>query len=1858
VAPRVNGKFGRLVPIDNAPGRLLIIGTEANSVGGDIMRAARILPFVLTLLAFWSTQALAIEAKTIVTTDNKDYFGFDLRSTQNVTLDQCKTTCLGDSACRAFTYNTKAKWCFLKSDFATLKPFNGAVAGKVVTLAGDPDIGAPPALTFLPEWLAPEALDYRNGATSVTPAADSGLVGLTDAASQAMLTGDARGSATKYLAAIAIAPDDGALWLALARANLAVSGTNSQETATLQRDATSAAYNAYLLLRTTPTRADALAVLAVGLDRRNLFRPSLQAYEASLALVNSAIVRAEYEDLKARKSFRVVEHTIEADTSSPRVCAQFSEELVKTGVDYAPFVTVDDGPPKAVEAKDRQICVEGLEHGRNYRVTFRQGLPAEIGEVLEAPVVLSIYMQDRGPTVRFTGDSFVLPASGRHGVPIVTVNMNVADLKLYRVGDRSLAQLLSGYQFLRQLDGYDIENISEQMGAPVWEGKIDIVNELNKEITTSFPVDEALPKRSPGVYVLTAQAEDDHSDSWDSRATQWFVVSDIGLSTYTGQDGLNVFARSLGTAKPLSGVTLTLLAKNNEILGTGTTDAQGRATFTPGLTRGTGGMVPAVLMANGADSDFVFLDMTKAGFDLSDRGVTGRASPGSLDVYTWTERGIYRVGETVHVAALARDDSSRAVEKLPLTFIFTRPDGVEERRVVSDGAAAGGHTVDFPLSANAMRGTWTVALHTDPKEAAVSTHNFLVEDFVPDRIEFDLTAADTELSPGNPVDVTVDGRFLYGAPAAGLALEGETTIRTTRDWDDFPGYVFGLADEQEGEATRIPLEGLPLVGDDGKATFPVSVDQLPSTTRLLTANVNVRMREGGGRAVENSVELNVAPTGDMIGIRPDFTGGEVPQGGTAKFSVISLDQAGKPKPIQGAVWSLVRLDRQYQWYRNGNSWNYEPVTLTRAISSGRIDISGDGAPVSVAVPVDWGRYRLEVETSDSAGPTSSAEFEAGWYVEATSTETPDGLEIALDKETYAAGEVAKLKVSPRFGGELLVTVGADRLLSTFTATVPETGGTIDIPVSADWGAGAYVTATLYRPGEGEQSRMPARAIGLKWLKVDPGARKLAVALAPVAKTEPRQPLTIPVTVTGMAPLADAYVTVAAVDVGILNLTDYTPPDPEAWYFGQRMLGLELRDLYGRLIDGSLGATGRLRTGGDGGGLTAQGSPPTEKLVAFFSGPIKLDADGKASVDFDIPQFNGTVRVMAVAWTREAVGHASTDVVVRDPVVITASLPRFMAPGDSAQMRLDIANTDAPDGDYALTVETAGDVSTGSAPLPDKVTLTAGKRQTLTVPLVAGNPGNASVTIRLANASGLSVEQTKPFPIRPSTLPVTTRMVVDLGPNGSSLRIDRELLAASQLPGAYVSIGVSPSAAFDVPSLLLALDRYPYGCTEQTTSRALPLLYVNELAAVSGMQDDDALRGRIQEAIYRVLNNQSSAGSFGLWGPASGDLWLDSYVSDFLTRARELNYDVPVPAMQQALANLQNSLAYDLDLQDRGSEIAYALYVLARNKKASIGDLRYYADTQLEAFTSPLAVAQLAASLSLYGDSARADATFTAALKLARSTTEHDYYRSDYSSPLRDAAAMLALAAESSPQSKVVPQLISAVPAAKKAARWTSTQDDAWMLLAARALKANTAGIRLTVNGAPHTGAFAKRMTGEELLDSPLVIANTGTDTVQAALTTVASPTDPLPAGGDGFTIARTYYTMDGSEANVTEVNQNDRFVVVLKITETNSWPSRILVSDLLPGGFEIDNPGLVNSATLSSFPWLAQTEAAHLEFRDDRFIAAFDRGDGGAHNITLAYVVRAVTPGVYAHPAASIEDMYRPQYSARTATGMMEVKGQ
>ena len=592
----------------------------------------------------------------------------------------------------------------------------------------------------------------------------------------------------------------------------------------------------------------------------------------------------------------------------------------------------------------------------------------------------------------------------------------------------------------------------------------------------------------------------------------------------------------------------------------------------------------------------------------------------------------------------------------------------------------------MPLNSAVPTGTWRVKAFTDPKGSPVGETTFMVEDYIPERIEFDLSAKDKQIKPDVPVELKVDGHFLYGAPASSLQLEGDMLVAPAAERPGFAGYQFGVKDEETTSNERTAIEGLPETDANGVATFPVSLSKPPTSTRPQEAQFFIRMAEAGGRAVERKLVLPVAPSAAQIGVKPLFADKNVAEGDKAGFDVVFVSPDGKTLPRDGLRYELLKIESRYQWYRQNSSWDFEPVKSTTRVADGDLSIAAD-KPARITLSPQPGRYRLDVKSTDADGPLTSVQFDVGWYSDG-SADTPDLLETSIDKPQYQSGDTMTVSVNARTAGKLTINVLGDRLLTTQTSDVKQGTTQVKIPVGKDWGTGAYVVATLRRPLDVAASRMPGRAIGLKWFGIDKQARTLQVNLSPPALVRPNSTLKLPVKLGGLNPGEDAKIVVAAVDVGILNLTNYKPPAPDDYYLGQREMSAEIRDLYGQLIDGMQGTRGQLKTGGDA-GAQLQGSPPTQKPLALYSGIVTVAADGTAEVNFDIPEFSGTARVMAVAWTATKLGRATSDVTVRDPVVLTATLPRFLLNGDHGTMSFDLDNVEGAPGDYTINVKTIG-----------------------------------------------------------------------------------------------------------------------------------------------------------------------------------------------------------------------------------------------------------------------------------------------------------------------------------------------------------------------------------------------------------------------------------------------------------------------------------------------------------------------------------------------------------------------------------------
>ncbi len=1361
---------------------------------------------------------------------------------------------------------------------------------------------------------------------------------------------------------------------------------------------------------------------------------------------------------------------------------------------------------------------------------------------------------------------------------------------------------------------------------------------------------------------LPPARSDDDSDDDDSpnagMTGMWLMDTDIALTTFDGKDGLNVFARSLQSAQPLPGLEVTLLSKGNEPLGKVVTGTDGRVNFPRGMMRGKGAaQATAVMAVDAGKQEFARLELTKSAFDLSDRGVEGRDQPGPVDGFLYTERGVYRPGETVQLMAMVRDSAANALTDMPVTLIVHRPDGTEFTRYTLALGASGAIYQAIPLPKSSRRGRWSVSAHIDPKAAAVGKVDFSVEDFVPEKLKVELSSDAPLLHLGKGTGFGVQADFLYGAPASGLAVESD--MRVTVDTAPFPSfakYSFGLEKMRQKFEPPLITFTAPDTDTAGKSRIEWAGDQVKDTSLPLQVQVQARVFEpGNGRSTKTDKVLPLRTRDAYIGILPTFDGSYAQEGTDSQFDIVAVDAEGKQIALPAADYKIEKIITNYQWYQNDGRWHWQSIVSDRLVAADAVALKAD-APTRLSRRLDWGEYKLTV-SDKQADTASSITFYVGWFGgngDSDSEAAPDTLKVASDKKNYAPGETAKLRIDPPFAGEALVAIATDSVVATYPVSVPAGGTTVDIPIKAEWGAGAYALVTAWRPLSNQAEHAPTRAIGTTWLALDPGLRTLQVQMAAPEKITPRQKIDVPIHVGGAS--GEVYVTLAAVDEGILQLTRFKTPKPADFYFGKRKLGLDMRDDYGRLLDVHADDLGRLRTGGDSGDIGGLDIVPT-RTVALFSGPVKLDDKGEASITLDIPDFIGQLRLMAVAYDKTKVGSADARLFVRDAVTADVVLPRFLAPQDLGRVALSLQNVDGTPGDYQVKLEATGAVAL-ERPVAETRTLAANQRELLTWPLRAGDAGFGKVAVSVSGPNNFAVRREWDIQVRSAQTPSAVDTVSRLE-SQRELSVDNELVSGFAPGTAEVSVAMSRVPGIDVAALLRALDKYPYGCIEQTTSRALPLLYYNDVALLGYGPADPKIADRVQEAIYRIVDMQMSDGSFGMWGPSSTPAaeWLQSYALDFLLRARDQQMAVPAAALQRSLTWL-NRTADKLSPNAQ----AYAWYVLAKAGLADPGRVRYFQDAHASDIQGGLAWAQLAAALNQVGEPGRARLAFNVARMQLDQRDPHDYY----GTPLRDRAAILALATEAGGRDGVAAILGSVQDRLVAKVEQTTTQEQAWLVLAARALGGG-GELAYAVDGA------SQKTTKDPVVVNPdaaalargVKIKNEGAQPFWLQVTARGVPKDPQPPATEGLSVERRYFTFAGQGADLSKVRQNDRLIVSLSGRNIEGGYHEVALLDLLPAGFEIES--VLNDDTVKSFSFLEKlTPTRMTEGRDDRFFAALALGtrpwrswwddDGkNGNDFHVAYIVRAVTPGRFALPATNVSDMYAPRVYGRTEMGSVTI---
>jgi len=1567
--------------------------------------------------------------------------------------------------------------------------------------------------------------------------------------------------------------------------------------------------------------------------------------------------------------------------SGPLVSAQsFDQLLAVTGPNGAAisgsWSLLEDG---------KTLVFPFVKANEHYAVQIRAGLLAADGRTLGVDVKRDVYSGNVQPAVGFASMGSVLPARGSRGLPLVSVNVHDADIEFFRVRDDALSDLFCAYPTNKHRDTYELQHQVAQwdscnegrrsrrpitdMGESVYANHYTLGGEPNARTVTYIPVQKVAELAQPGVYMAMLKQGGTYANSYDTAV---FFVSDLGLHLRVYRDNALLHVASLHDGSPVSGVAIEVDDANGNAKLKATTDDDGNALIAYKLN-------PDDVLIGRKGKDVSVLQFNRPALDISNFDVTGRKQA-PFEVFAWSGRDLYRPGETLRASALLRDYDGKPMKQQSLFVRLKQPDGRSLVDTRLDPKDLNYFELSRVIPEDAPTGLWQLEFRLDPaSKETVQAFPFHVEEFLPERLKVELSSPQARLVPSEPLKLTVSSSYLYGAPADGNRVTAKLQVKPeVHPLPSLPDTFFGN-----------PLVDLPKTPDDvldakldaqGHLEQDINLPDAVQPVAPLTAVLSGSVYETGGRAVTRILNKVYWPAPNLVGVRPLFDPKQgAPSESRAGFEVMRANVDGKLVAGSHLKVRLQQEIRDFYWlYEHGDEWKSNANVQQLLVEEKDVDV-GAGQRVKVEFPVRWGGYRLEVYDPETQ-LTTVFPFFAGysWDDQNTGKEArPDKVKVALDKARYRAGDTMKVTVTPPHEGPGVLMVESDHLL--YTRNIKATAGaTFEIPVTKEWERhDVYVVAMVFRGGDASEKTTPARAMGVEHVTMERNDRRIPLKLNAPAMMRPGHPLDVTVQAEGLAG-QKANVTVTAVDQGVLNITNYPVPDAWAWMFAKRALSVEAYDLYSRVIEAMEGSEGKLRYGGDMGG---NGLPhgarlnPKVQIVDLFAAPVQFDAQGKATVHLQVPDFNGSLRLSALAYSDQRFGNADSNVTVRAPLVVEPSTPRVMAGSDKAQISIDLKNLSGKDGVAKISVKADGLIKVADAnrslPMKD------GASTTLIMPVTA-DQGVAVAKVDIhAELNDYKVDRHFEFAVR-SAWPEVVSTVPMAIEDGKPTRVDGSM--ANGLVPATVRAQLTLSTLPPLPysTALRQLLMYPYGCIEQTTSKGYAALYMDEKTAnvlgVPGL-GDAARQAAVESALARIASFQAGNGHFSFWGGTSPiEPFMTPYVVDFMLDSRDAGFAVPQEVLQKALQRLNDDLLagghpyYSFEHHDhlRIADEAYSGFVLARVNRAPLGTLRAIFDNDRQKLVAPLPLVHLGVALKLMGDNERAQKAIAEAFAWDK---ERPWYLGDYGSELRDFGVMVALTHTyglSKPEydAKLIDWARNAtvkvrdtqekVPYHHWSWSYLSTQEQVAIARVAHAFDAaNHSALAVSVQVGGKTekvpegkSIWVRQITATEQAGG-IVVQPEGKGTVFATLDVAGIPLKAPAADSSQVDVRRRYYTTDGKDWTGGKLREGDTLIAEVSMEARVDMPDA-LVTDLLPGGLEVENLNLGGAKQWMDVVVdgirLAEHEGAadlvHEEYRDDRYAAALKLRRGGTAR--LFYVVRAVTPGTYTVPPPLVEDMYRP----------------
>ncbi len=1638
----------------------------------------------------------------------------------------------------------------------------------------------------------------------------------------------------------------------------------------------------------------------------------LPASDAGLRLLNPVEIR-----IGTIRPFEVAsaEATNYIDTGR-RLSLWFSKNLATevTVANLARWVRVEPEPKKGkVDLSQRGAVFTGdFEIGRDYRLVVDAGLPSADPFVFTQGFSKVVRFEQVPPRVYF--EEFATHQLSTGGRKFHLLSVNVPKI---RVSARLFTPDTAPVA-LSEWDAYENpprqENqrnndepfgkiaLDQLPGQNVWQKEFAVGGATDEKQELALNWNEILGKNKTGVVLLTAEQVGGPAKPGARPGAQTIVqVTDLGVVWKQSKNEVFAHLFSLGGGKAAAGAKLSLLDAQNNVLESTTADAAGvaRLKMVPDakwLLAENGGDLHLVEFRNRSES----LSLRRLGIREVDFENDESDTDDSRQALLFTERPVYKPGETVHVKGILRDwrDGHARIPagaKATLHALDPQDRSILKRTItLSD---AGSFTEDIKLPSSGL-GTYIIRLAMEedgPGAANLAVQEIEVQEFTPNAFEIKIAPAPRAVG-GPQIDLPVTAQYYMGKALSQAQLTWSLDANEEGFAPaGFAGFDFCNAirdyelNERLDRSAHFSEQGKVDLDAQGAARVTTAIPPNAKAPQPRSAHLLCEITDLNQQTVSQSADFTIHSSDFYLGLRRPR--GVVHEREKLPVDLIAVRTDGTPMP--DPVEATVRLTR-VEWQNNrvetaGGAVEYRHEARFELVSQAAIRTQlvsktagkwtlaagSQSVPLVVGKP---GQYLLEAVSKDSAGReviTSTAFNVYGEGATEWSYRNQYQIELVADKEEYLSGQTAKILVKTPIAGEALVTIERDHVVRSFVTHLRGNAPTVEVPVEDADAPNVFVSVMMLR-GAADSPRKykaPEYRVGYCKLKVARPDAKLTVYVQPSQPSfRPGDEVQVSAQVLDFKgrPVANAEVTLYAVDEGVLSLMGYETPDPLTFFNQERVLavttGLTLPTLLSEDPEGRGFANKGYLVGG-GGEEAADAMRKNFIACALWNGSLRTDDEGRVTAKFIAPDSLTRYRVMAVVQTeRDQFGNAESAFEINKPVMLEPALPRFANVGDKIVLRAVLHNMTDVDGDVDVRLELD---ATASAPeTKRRIALPARGSVAVDFPVEFKEVGKAmwkwtaqfaggEVAYRDAVQTTLNVGY--PVPLRRELRTSMTRAAeVDLLAGANP-----ELLDGTGV----VRVSVTNSRIIELRESLEQLLHYPYGCVEQTTSSTLPWISMRDFRGVipSLNRSDEEVADAVNRGVNRLLSMQTSSGGLSYWPGGNQPLfWGSAYGGFGLAMAQRAGFEVPVEPFERLCKYLSAQLrsasgeGFDLHYQGGGpSDRCLALYTLALAKRAepAYHELLFKKRDQLSAENRAL--------LALAIVESEGPAEMVAELLNPRQEgklPEND----SFWSMSRDSAMRLLAWCRHQPESPAVAKLVTELMGRRVGGHWSTTQGNCWSLLALgdyfRRVEKPDGEIAGALTWQREQQSFALNdenpmklldfTLGKDAAGQPMKLSNPGKKQLFTEVMIEARPkTIQQPQQDQGYGIRRNYAKVedDGSLSELKDLRVGDRVLVTLHV-DVRRPAQYLAVDDPLPAIFEAINPAFKSQETRAGEvlgrDWLSD----HHELREDRALFFADRIYPGQY--TIRYLARVRAAGTATAPSAKIEEMYHPERFGLTET--------